>query len=56
MPGAFDIMERCRPGNILVYATAGCEAWFAGDNMANYAKRIGLGGSWSTAACATSRT
>lgn len=44
LAGQFDIIEDCRPGDVLLYAALGVDAWLVGDNVANYAMNCRLGG------------
>lgn len=42
--GQLDIIDELNPGDVLVYAASGTEAWMLGDNVANFALRKKLGG------------
>lgn len=44
LAGQFDIIEDCKPGDVLLYAALGVDAWLVGDNVANYATNRKLGG------------
>ena len=43
LPGAFAIINGCRPGDVLVYAACGVDAWLIGDNVINMAIHRQLG-------------
>lgn len=44
VPGQFDILAACAPGDVLLYAACGVDAWLIGDNVASLAAQRGLAG------------
>ncbi|RYE88685.1 MAG: hypothetical protein EOP19_00570 [Hyphomicrobiales bacterium] len=44
LTGQFDVIEECGPGDVLLYAALGVDAWLIGDNVANYTVNRGVGG------------
>jgi regulator of RNase E activity RraA len=43
LPGQFTIINQSRPGDVLVYAACGVDAWLVGDNVVNLAMHRKLG-------------
>ena len=44
LPGQFALINACRPGDVLVYAAQGVDAWLIGDNVVNLSMHRDLAG------------